>query len=113
MKKLSGNFIIADFMGEPRCKCSDFGWDGFSRSIHYECGLCKKHHMESKFPYDRDLNRIMEVVDKLRIRGYSIDITNSSTKWTAKINDCKHTADTLIEALHATVVTTLERLRVT
>ena len=108
---MHSNFLIADFMGDNRCKCNDFGWDGLSRSIHYECGICKNHHMESKFPYDRDLNKILEVVDKLRIKGYSTRLDNSSTKWTATVDEYSHTADTLVEAIYRPVTDLLRKIK--
>jgi hypothetical protein len=90
-------------MGEERCKCCDFGWDQVSRSIHYECGICKKHHMPSRFPYDTDLNKILPVVAKLRERGHTVLIDNV-TEWSVTLGDLTTTQPTLIKALHCSIV---------
>jgi hypothetical protein len=108
---MHGNFLIADFMGEERCRCTDFGWDGLSRSIHYECGECKKHHMPSKFPYDTDLEMALEVVDKLRVRGIKTQMDNDSTMWKVTVDGNESLADTLNEALFKSLVQTLTKMK--
>ena len=105
------NFIIADFMGEERCRCCDFGWDGVSRQISQKCYKCDKPHMASSFPYDTDMERMEEVLDKLRERGYQTFL-NNTTEWSATISDVTATGKTMVSALHLAVSEFLNQKRV-